>query len=141
MLIIISRMRKYFLWIISIAVICAIAFYFINLNQNVNSSASVCSKFSSDQRDACCLNQSRSVVVVSCQGNWEFNNSTSQCDYICSPNSSNYSSQNITNVQNFTKPSGLFCTAEVKQCPDGSFVSRDTALHCDFKPCPTNSSK
>jgi hypothetical protein len=31
---------------------------------------------------------------------------------------------------------GIFCTADVKQCPDGSFVSRNPANGCAFDPCP-----
>jgi hypothetical protein len=29
----------------------------------------------------------------------------------------------------------VFCTADVQECPDGSFVSR-VAPDCAFKPCP-----
>jgi len=29
------------------------------------------------------------------------------------------------------------CTTEVNQCPDGSFVGRDSANNCEFHPCPT----
>jgi hypothetical protein len=28
------------------------------------------------------------------------------------------------------------CAADVKPCPDGSFVSRDPATSCSFDPCP-----
>lgn len=31
---------------------------------------------------------------------------------------------------------GIFCTADVKPCPDGSFVSRNPANGCAFDPCP-----
>lgn len=31
------------------------------------------------------------------------------------------------------------CIADVKQCADGSFVSRDAAKNCAFKPCPGES--
>jgi hypothetical protein len=30
----------------------------------------------------------------------------------------------------------LLCTADVQACPDGSFVSRDPAQGCAFRPCP-----
>ena len=30
----------------------------------------------------------------------------------------------------------IFCTADVKSCPDGSFVARDPNLGCAFPPCP-----
>jgi hypothetical protein len=30
----------------------------------------------------------------------------------------------------------VFCTADVFECPDGSFVSRDAANDCQFKACP-----
>merc|ERR1712039_247273 len=29
-----------------------------------------------------------------------------------------------------------FCTQEARGCPDGSTVSRDPALNCEFRPCP-----
>jgi len=28
------------------------------------------------------------------------------------------------------------CTQEAKQCPDGSYVSREPLNNCEFKPCP-----
>jgi hypothetical protein len=28
------------------------------------------------------------------------------------------------------------CAADVRQCPDGSFVARDPARRCAFAPCP-----
>jgi hypothetical protein len=31
---------------------------------------------------------------------------------------------------------GIVCAADVKQCPDGSTVSRDPARGCAFNPCP-----
>ena len=31
--------------------------------------------------------------------------------------------------------SGVICAADVQQCPDGSFVSRDPAKNCEFKAC------
>lgn len=31
---------------------------------------------------------------------------------------------------------GKMCTMDAKQCPDGSFVGRDAANNCAFKPCP-----
>ena len=31
---------------------------------------------------------------------------------------------------------GGACAADVRQCPDGSFVSRDPAQGCAFKACP-----
>lgn len=41
------------------------------------------------------------------------------------------------------KPSGKseggdakICTLDAKQCPDGSFVSRNPANNCVFNPCP-----
>jgi hypothetical protein len=30
----------------------------------------------------------------------------------------------------------LVCPAEVRQCPDGSFVSRNPARDCEFDACP-----
>jgi hypothetical protein len=31
---------------------------------------------------------------------------------------------------------GIACAADVKQCPDGSFVSRNPATSCSFDRCP-----
>jgi len=31
---------------------------------------------------------------------------------------------------------GIVCPADVRLCPDGSFVSRNTANGCAFEPCP-----
>jgi hypothetical protein len=31
---------------------------------------------------------------------------------------------------------GVACAADVRQCPDGSFVSRNPDLSCSFDPCP-----
>ena len=31
----------------------------------------------------------------------------------------------------------LVCAADVKECADGSFVSRNPELGCDFNPCPS----
>jgi hypothetical protein len=31
---------------------------------------------------------------------------------------------------------GGVCAADVRQCPDGSFVSRSPAASCSFDPCP-----
>ena len=31
----------------------------------------------------------------------------------------------------------VMCTADVKECPDGSFVGRDHSNNCKFKPCPS----
>lgn len=33
-------------------------------------------------------------------------------------------------------PSVTVCTADVSECPDGSFVGRDSENNCAFKPCP-----
>ena len=30
----------------------------------------------------------------------------------------------------------VVCTMEAKSCPDGSYVGRDPARNCEFKPCP-----
>jgi hypothetical protein len=30
----------------------------------------------------------------------------------------------------------LVCAADVNECPDGSFVSRDSTNNCEFSPCP-----
>ena len=33
-------------------------------------------------------------------------------------------------------PVAILCTADVRRCPDGSFVHRDSRNNCEFKPCP-----
>lgn len=30
----------------------------------------------------------------------------------------------------------IFCAQDVKQCADGTFVSRDPEKNCEFEPCP-----
>lgn len=35
-----------------------------------------------------------------------------------------------------SKPENMMCTADVKQCSDGSFVSRNGKNGCAFKACP-----
>lgn len=30
----------------------------------------------------------------------------------------------------------VYCTQDVKQCPDGSYVGRNPANNCNFYPCP-----
>ena len=37
-----------------------------------------------------------------------------------------------------TPPEGVICTQDVKECPDGSYVSR-TGPNCEFAACPTSS--
>ena len=48
----------------------------------------------------------------------------------------NFSQQN--DQGNNTEQS--FCTADVKQCPDGSYVGRDASNDCKFKACPIDES-
>jgi len=33
-------------------------------------------------------------------------------------------------------PEATSCTMDVQACPDGSYVSRDPAKNCAFRPCP-----
>ena len=33
---------------------------------------------------------------------------------------------------------GIACAADVKQCPDGSYVSRDSENNCEFAACPSS---
>ena len=32
----------------------------------------------------------------------------------------------------------IFCTQDAKLCPDGSYVSRNATLNCEFDPCPVS---
>lgn len=44
------------------------------------------------------------------------------------------------NTKNNTlSPNTVFCTADVKQCPDGNYVSRNPNAKCSFFSCPTSS--
>jgi hypothetical protein len=36
------------------------------------------------------------------------------------------------------KEEPVVCTADVKECPDGTSVSRDPARNCEFKPCKSD---
>jgi len=35
----------------------------------------------------------------------------------------------------------IVCTADVSECPDGSFVGRNSLNNCEFKECPEESLK
>ena len=52
----------------------------------------------------------------------------------CYPFDSNTDSRHETSST--TKPNGVVCTQDAKQCPDGSFVGRE-GKDCKFKECPT----
>jgi len=42
-----------------------------------------------------------------------------------------------TNTKNSSLSNHLkMCTQEAKQCPDGSYVTRDSTINCNFKKCP-----
>lgn len=41
--------------------------------------------------------------------------------------------------KNPNEPEPVFCTADAKLCPDGSYVGR-SGPKCEFDPCPTTSS-
>ncbi len=41
-----------------------------------------------------------------------------------------------TEADRIIKGSGKVCAQDVQECPDGSFVGRDPAKNCQFKPCP-----
>lgn len=38
---------------------------------------------------------------------------------------------------NQSSDEGVVCAADVKQCPDGSYVSRDSGNNCEFVACPS----
>jgi hypothetical protein len=46
---------------------------------------------------------------------------------------------NISGLESKQKPSRIICTQEVKRCPDGSYVSKQSPL-CEFKECPESKS-
>ncbi|MEK6889375.1 MAG: hypothetical protein AABW80_04695 [Nanoarchaeota archaeon] len=35
-----------------------------------------------------------------------------------------------------TETEQVFCTQDIRECSDGSFVSRDSNNNCEFKSCP-----
>lgn len=113
-------MNRYILWALGIVIIVVVGFYL--LTADTTSTVINCAKASVGERDSCCANQPRDIVVITCQGNWKFNESLNQCNYVCSTSD--------------TKTSGVFCTSDVKACPDGSFVGRDRGKNCEFKACP-----
>jgi hypothetical protein len=41
-----------------------------------------------------------------------------------------------TSTSTSTTSTTLVCTSDVMQCPDGSYVSRDSLNGCQFYPCP-----
>ena len=40
-----------------------------------------------------------------------------------------------TNDKTNTANDQLYCTADVKECPDGSFVARNPEKNCEFEEC------
>ena len=68
-------------------------------------------------------------------------NPKNNCEFFECPKPAKNSSNNnsLVNGKN-GKGKGqqqVMCTADVKQCPDGTFVGRDHSNKCKFKPCPS----
>lgn len=42
----------------------------------------------------------------------------------------------LLSLMGCTAQNEVLCTMEAKACPDGSYVGRDAARNCEFKPCP-----
>ena len=112
-------MNKYLLWALGIIVIMILGVYF--WKGYSGKWTGNCADLPASDRDFCCANQPRDVVVITCEGGWAFDNDLKLCNYVCSTSSGDTSTNNITentSSTNSTKPSGLFCTSDVKQCPD-----------------------
>jgi len=56
---------------------------------------------------------------------------------ICSPNINalQYKPQNHRIIADINDNNDIFCTDDVYECPDGTFVSRDPTNGCNFEPC------
>ena len=56
---------------------------------------------------------------------------------ICLPhiNALQYPPQNHRIIAEDTNNNDIFCTDDVNECPDGTFVSRDPSNGCNFEPC------
>jgi hypothetical protein len=107
--------RSHIFAVIAIIAILLAAWYVIR----VISSSDPCASADPDEQAACCANANKDQITVACMGEWEFDKKLQQCSYVCNLD------QEIR-----------FCTQDVFECPDGSFVSRDTKNNCEFRPCP-----
>ncbi len=121
-------------WIIAVLfalVLIIVSLYSLSYyNDRINNK---CAYVPADQRDACCAASQNNTVSFDCGSNgWKFDSSLGRCAYTCTLGSSNESSNSSLSapVQN------KFCAADVKQCSDGSYVSRDPNNGCNFKACP-----
>ena len=77
-----------------------------------------CGEFPEDERNLCCSEKHKGEVTIQCTGGWEYIEESKDCSFVC----------------RLGEP--VFCTADVKECRDGSFVPRDPENGCAFKPCP-----
>ena len=84
----------------------------------VLSSTDSCASVKPSEQAACCAELNKDQIAIDCKGNWIFDKSLQQCSFECDLD------QEIR-----------FCTQDVFECPDGSFVSRDPQKDCAFKPC------
>ena len=53
-------------------------------------------------------------------------------------NALQYTPQNHRIIAEDTADNDIFCTDDVNECPDGTFVSRDPNNGCNFEPCSDN---
>jgi len=58
--------------------------------------------------------------------------------YLPHINALQYTPQNNRIIAEDTNNNDIFCTDDVNECPDGTFVSRDPKTGCSFEPCSDN---
>jgi len=58
--------------------------------------------------------------------------------YLPHINAYQYTPQNHRIIAEDTNNNDIFCTDDVNECPDGTFVSRDPNNGCNFEPCSDN---
>jgi hypothetical protein len=92
---------------------------FLGVTFFINADKDSCAKLPAEQRDACCENNKPGLFISTFNGTWRFNSTIKKCDY-----------------ERIKETTPVFCTADVMQCPDGSFVARDPSNGCEFRPCP-----
>lgn len=112
--------KKHITVVLGILVVLIVAFVFAIYSFDLFSKNNPlkCSDYPIESRDLCCIQQNVNSTHITCVGDWKFDNSSNACKFVC------------------ISQEPRFCTQDVKECPDGSFVSRDAGNNCEFKPCP-----
>jgi hypothetical protein len=94
--------------------IFALSYYSKSVEQT---DSTICGVLPVDQQSACCGEKHLKDIIPACTGNWTYSDSKEMCEFKC------WSEKYV------------YCPADVKECPDGSFVSRDSNNGCEFKEC------